>query len=95
MFRHARSHRTAKAGGIPRPISIRARPAEIEDRALPGHWEGDLITGTNNSAITTLLARSTQFTVLCKVKDKRAESVVQSLIEQMRLLPLQILKSLT
>ena len=95
MFRHARSHRAAKAGGIPGAISIRARPAEIEDRALPGHWEGDLIAGSNNSAIATLVDRSTRFTVLCKVKDKRAESVVHSLIEQMRLLPIQILKSLT
>ena len=76
MLRHARLHRTAKAGGIPRPISIRARPAEIEDRALPGHWEGDLIAGTNNSAIATLLDRGMRFTVLCKVKDKRAASVV-------------------
>jgi IS30 family transposase len=82
-------------GGIPGAISIRAQPAEIEKQALPGHWEGDLIAGTNNSAIATVVDRSRRFTVLCKVKDKRAESVVQSLIEQMRLLPFQLLKSLT
>ncbi|QWA09337.1 IS30 family transposase [Sodalis ligni] len=95
MFRHARSHHAAVAGGIPDAISIRARPAEIEDRALPGHWEGDLIAGANNSAIATVVDRSTRFTVLCKVKNKRAESVVQSLTEQMRQLPSQLHKSLT
>lgn len=95
MFRHARSHHAAIAGGIPDAISIRSRPAQIEDRALPGHWEGDLIVGRSNSAIATVVERNTRFTVLCKVKDKRAESVVQSLIEQMRQLPSQLQKSLT
>uniref|UniRef100_UPI0038B9E8D0 IS30 family transposase n=1 Tax=Paraburkholderia megapolitana TaxID=420953 RepID=UPI0038B9E8D0 len=95
MFRHARSHHAAIAGGIPDTISIRSRPAQIEDRALPGHWEGDLIVGRSNSAIATVVERNTRLTVLCKVKDKRAESVVQSLIGQMRQLPSQLQKSLT
>lgn len=88
MFRHARSHRVADRGGIADAISIRERPAEIEDRALPGHWEGDLIVGANNSEIAMVVDRNTRFTVLFKMKGKRAESVVQSLVEQMRRLPL-------
>jgi len=76
-------------------ISIRARPAEIEDRALPGHWEGDLIAGENNNAIATVVDRSTRFTVLYKVKNKRTEGVIESLTEQMRQLPSQLHKSLT
>jgi len=95
MFRHARSHHAAISGGIPDAISIRARPAQIEDRALPGHWEGDLIIGGGNSAIAIVVERNTRFTVLCKVKNKRAESVVPSLIGQMRRLPSQLQKSLT
>lgn len=95
MFRHARSHHAAISGGIPDAISIRDRPAEIEDRALPGHWEGDLIVGANNSAIATVVERSTRFTVLCKVRNKKADSVVQSLVEQMHQLPSQLHKSLT
>lgn len=95
MFRHARSHHAAASGGIPDAISIRARPAEVEDRALPGHWEGDLIVGTSNSVIATVVERNTRFTVLCKVKDKRAESVLQSLVGQMQQLPSQLKKSLT
>ncbi len=90
MFRQARSHHAAIAGGIPGAISIRSRAAEIEDRALSGHWEGDLIAGADNSAIATVVDRTTRFTVLCRVRDKKAEHVVQSLIEQMGQLPTQI-----
>jgi IS30 family transposase len=95
MFRHARPHRAAISGGIPDCISIRSRPAEIEDRALPGHWEGDLISGANQSAIATIVDRSTRFTVLCRIEDKRAETVTRALVEQMRQLPAQLRKSLT
>ena len=83
------------SGGIPESISIRSRPAKIEGRALPGHWEGDLIAGVNQSAIVTIVDRSTRFTVLCRIDDKRAETVTRALIEQMRQLPAQLRKSLT
>ena len=95
MFRHAKSHRVAGRGNIVDAISIRERSAQVEDRALPGHWEGDLLVGSSNSAIATMVERHSRFTVLCKVQDKRAESVVQSLITQMRMLPERLRKSLT
>lgn len=95
MFRHAKSHRVAGRGHIVDAISIRERSAQVEDRALPGHWEGDLLVGSSNSAIATMVERHSRFTVLCKVQDKRAESVVQSLITQMRMLPERLRKSLT
>lgn len=95
MFRHAKSHRVATRGQIVDAISIRERPAEIEDRAIPGHWEGDLIIGSNNSAIATVVERYSRFTVLCKIDSKRATSVVESLTEQMKRLPKQVLTSLT
>lgn len=71
-FRHARPHHAAMSGGISESISIRFRPAEIEGRALPRHREGDLIAGANQSAIATIVDRSTRFTVLCWIKDQRA-----------------------
>ena len=95
MFRHARPHHAAMSGGIPESISIRSRPAEIEDRALPGHWEGDLIAGANQSAIATIVDRSTRFTVLCRINDKRAQTVTRALAERMCQLPAQLRKSLT
>jgi len=95
MFRHARPHHAAMLGGIPESISIRSRLAEIEGRALSGHGEGDLISGANESAIATIVDRSTRFTVLCRINDRRAEIVTQALIEQVRQLPAQLRKSLT
>jgi IS30 family transposase len=95
MFRHAKSHKVGSRGQILDAISIRARPAEIEDRAIPGHWEGDLIVGANNSAIATVVERQSRFTVLCKCEGRTAPSVVRSLTEQMRKLPYQVRKSLT
>jgi len=95
MFRHARVHRVSSRGQIADAISIRERPAEIEDRAVPGHWEGDLIIGANNSAIATVVERQSRFTVLCKVKNRKASSVVGALTDQMLRLPQHLLKSLT
>ena len=69
MFRRAKSYRSRPRGQIVDAISIRERPAEIEDRAIPGHWEGDLIIGSNNSAIATVVERYSRFTVLCRVED--------------------------
>jgi IS30 family transposase len=95
MFRQAKSHKSVSRGQIVNAISIRERPAEIEDRAIPGHWEGDLIVGGGNSAIATVVERHSRFTVLCKVRSKNAASVVQSLTTRMKKLPQQVLKSLT
>lgn len=95
MFRHAKSHKVSARGQIVDAISIRERPAEIEDRAVPGHWEGDLIIGSNNSAIATVVERQSRFTVLCKVDSRKAQAVVESLTEQMKRLPQNVLRSLT
>jgi len=75
-------------------ISIRERPAEVEDRALPGHWEGDLISGSNNSHIATVVEHSTRFTVLVKVEGKDTQSVVSALITPMKKSPEIVQQSL-
>lgn len=95
MFRHAKTHKNGSRGQLIDAISISERPQEVEDRAIPGHWEGDLIIGANNSAIATLVERHSRFTVLCKIQNRSALTVVQSLTEQMQKLQPQILKSLT
>jgi IS30 family transposase len=66
---HSRIFRDAR-GQIPEAISIRERPAEVEDRAVPGHWEGDLLRGSRNSHIATLVERHSRFTALVKVPSK-------------------------
>lgn len=82
-------------GGIIDAVSIRERPAEVEDRAVPGHWEGDLITGSNNSHVATLVERHSRFVMLVKVKGKDTASVVSALSRQVRTLPVTLRKSLT
>lgn len=82
-------------GKIPHAIPISERPASVEDRAVPGHWEGDLIAGTNNSYIATLVERHTRYVTLIKIDDKRTESVVTALIKQAKKLPDELYKSLT
>jgi IS30 family transposase len=95
MFRHARTHRVSTRGQIVDAISIRERPAEVEDRAIPGHWKGDLIIRANNTAIATVVERQSRITVLCKLQNRRASSVVGALTDQMLQLPQHLLKSLT
>jgi IS30 family transposase len=92
--RHARDsgHRM---GQIVDAISIRERPAEIEDRAIPGHWEGDLIGGTKNSHIATLVERHSRFTMLVKVSSKDTATVVAALSRHVRKLPASLRRSLT
>ncbi len=92
--RHARDsgHRS---GQIVDAISIRERPAEIEDRAIPGHWEGDLIGGTKNSHIATLVERHSRFTMLVKVPSKDTATVVAALGRHVRRLPAALRRSLT
>jgi len=82
-------------GTIPDAVSIRERPAEVQDRALPGHWEGDLITGSNNSHIATLVERHSRYVLLVKVAGKDTHSVVSALSKQVRKLPAELRKSLT
>ena len=82
-------------GQIVDAISIRERPAEIEDRAIPGHWEGDLIGGTKNSHIATLVERHSRFTALVKVRSKDTAAVVAALSRQIRKLPTSLRRSLT
>ena len=82
-------------GQITNAVSIRERPASVEDRAVPGHWEGDLIAGSNNSYIATLVERHTRYVMLAKVKNKDTESVVSALIKQSKKLPDELYKSLT
>ena len=82
-------------GQIVDAISIRERPAEIEDRAVPGHWEGDLIGGTKNSHIATLVERHSRFTALVKVPSKDTAVVVAALTRHVRKLPASLRRSLT
>ena len=82
-------------GQIKDIISISERPASIEDRAVPGHWEGDLITGSKNGYIATLVERHTRYVMLARVTGKDTQTVVSALIKQARKLPAELYKSLT
>lgn len=82
-------------GQITNMVSIRERPASVEDRAIPGHWEGDLMAGAKNSYIATLVERHSRYVMLVKVKNKDTESVVSALIKQSKKLPGELYKSLT
>lgn len=98
--RMMRRSKKASPEGQPRgqiidAISIRERPAEIENRAIPGHWEGDLLSGASNSHIATLVERQSRFTMLVKVAGKDTASVVNALSKQVRRLPTELCRSLT
>jgi IS30 family transposase len=82
-------------GQITGTVSIRERPAEVEDRAVPGHWEGDLVIGSNNSQIATLVERQTRYVMLVRAKRKDTETVINALIGQAHKLPRELYKSLT
>tara|TARA_R110002072_G_scaffold13968_14_gene58195 strand:+ start:5119 stop:5799 length:681 start_codon:yes stop_codon:yes gene_type:complete len=91
-------HATLKRTGIGKfndAISIRDRPAEVEDRAVPGHWESDLIAGSGNSFIATLVERHTRYVMLAKVGNKDSHSVIHALIKQSHKLPKELYRSLT
>ncbi len=76
-------------------ISIRERPASVGDRAVPGHWEGDLLSGSKNSHIAILIERHTRYVMLAKVSNKETNTVVSALIKQAKKLPGELYKSLT
>jgi len=98
--RRMRRSRHASASGQSRgqivaAVSIRERPAEVEDRAIPGHWEGDLLSGAKNSYIATLVERHSRFAMLIKVSSKDTEVVVAALSRHVRKLPATLRRSLT
>jgi IS30 family transposase len=106
LLQHLRSKRTMRRsrhaslkgeglGKITNTVSIRERSASVEDRAVPGHWEGDLIFGSNNSQIATLVERHTRYVMLAKVDSKDTETVINALIKQAYKLPRELYKSLT
>jgi transposase, IS30 family len=84
-----------RRGQIKDLVSISQRPAAVEDRAVPGHWEGDLLAGSKNSYIATLVERHTRYVMLAKVTNKDTHTVVSALIKQARRLPNELYKSLT
>ena len=92
--RHA-SSKGDQRGSLTDMISIRERPASVEDRAVPGHWEGDLLCGSANSYIVTLVERHTRYVLLAKVGSRDSRSVISALIEQAKRLPDELRKSLT
>jgi IS30 family transposase len=92
--RHARVSGQSR-GQIVDALSIRERPAEVEDRAVPGHWEGDLLSGAKNSYIATLVERHSRFAMLVKVPGKDTEAVVRALSRHVRKLPATLRRSLT
>lgn len=96
-MRRSRHHtqKTADHGRIKDTVSIRERPAEAEDRAVPGHWEGDLLIGSNNIQIATLVERQTRDVMLARVKSKDTKTVIDALIKQAQKLPNELYKSLT
>jgi len=92
--RHASPSEQSR-GQIVDAISIRERPAEAEDRAIPGHWEGDLLSGAKNSYMATLVERHSRFAMLIKVPSKETEAVVAALSRRVRKLPATLRRSLT
>ena len=106
LLRHLRSKRIMRKsklaraeaqarGRIAEALTIRQRPAEAEDRAVPGHWEGDLLCGTNGSQIVTLVERQSRFAMLIKIPNREAETVAAALSRHIRKLPTSLKRSLT
>lgn len=89
------TQKTENHGKIVDAVSISERPAAVEDRAVPGHWEGDLLFGSHNSQIATLVERQTRYVMLAKLGGKDTETVINALIKHARKLPDELYKSLT
>ena len=96
-MRRSRHHtqKTDDHGRITNTVSISERPASVEDRAVPGHWEGNLISGTRNTHIATLVERHTRYVMLAKVSGKDSKTVINALIKHAHKLPRELYKSLT
>ncbi len=106
LIKHLRTRRTMRhsrygnksgegQGQIKEMVRISERPASVEDRAVPGHWEGDLIVGCNDSYLATLVERHTRYVMLAKVNGKDTKTVINALIKQSKKLPRELYKSLT
>ena len=106
LIKHLRTRRTMRhsrhgnksgegQGQIKDMVRISERPASVEDRAVPGHWEGDLIVGSNDSYMATLVERHTRYVMLTKVNGKDTRTVINALIKQSKKLPRELYKSLT
>lgn len=97
VMRRSRHHtqKTEDHGRITDAVSISERPAQAEDRAVPGHWEGDLLCGNLTSQIATLVERKTRYVMLVKVDSKDTETVINALIKHAHKLPQELYKSLT
>ena len=106
LIKHLRTQRTMRRsrhgnksgegqGQIKDMVRISERPASVEDRAVPGHWEGDLIVGCNDSYLATLVERHTRYVMLAKVNGKDTKTVINALIKQSKKLPRELYKSLT
>jgi IS30 family transposase len=97
VMRRSRHHtqKTDQHGRITDTVSISERPASVADRAVPGHWEGDLLCGSRNSQIATLVERHTRYAMLVKVTGKDTETVITALIKHARKLPQELYQSLT
>jgi IS30 family transposase len=96
-FRHARaSARTRpRPGQILDAVSIRQRPADVADRALPGHWEGDLLEGARGTYIATLVERQSRYVLLVRLPNKETQTVIRALARRIRRLPQGLMQSLT
>lgn len=94
-FRRPRRRPTDGRGQIVDAVSIRERPAEVADRAVPGHWEGDLLVGAGHSCIATLVERQSRYVLLVKIPRKETDTVVQALARAVRTLPPQLRRTLT
>src|SRR5258705_5061156 len=96
QMRHAKGAKAKNGQGhILDMVSIRERPAEAEDRAVPGHWEGDLLMGGKSSQIATLVERRTRFVMLVKIDSKDSVAVAEALAKKVRKLPAELRRSLT
>lgn len=96
-MRRSRHHtqKTPNHGQLSDMVSIRERPADVEDRAVPGHWEGDLLMGSHNSQIATLVERHTRYVMLVKVDGRDTQTVIDALIKHAHKLPRELYRSLT
>jgi len=95
FMRHSRKAQRTGRDSIVEGISIRERPAEVAERAVPGHWEGDLLMGGNSSQVATLVERRSRYVMLIKVASKDTSTVTQALARKIRQLPAELRRSLT